>query len=224
MALDRLRRHGNIVAFDIVCETAPPDVGLESMPGRYGHLTCASRDWPTNLMAVSWTSNEGTTFDFKVDVTNSADVISKLIFEVLSNFSCVLVTHHMEWKALVVETALHASGLSFLAGVWQELAADGLCLMSPYTCSLWRARRAHYTSVSRLCETFLRGSIRPIACPPVGQRAELFWLATRGIERALSPSCARGEEPHCYQQVPLAGPRDNGEREYVCRLCGKRSA
>ena len=223
-ALARLRRHGNVVAFDICCDAASPDVGLEMVSGRYGHLTCASRRWPTKLKKIGWTTNAGESINLAVDANNVIDVITKLILDVLQTGSCILVTHHMEWKAFVVERALHEHDLPFLASVWATLAEDGLCLMSPNMCSLRRGGRAHYTAVGRLCETFLDRGEREGARPPSGERAKLFWMIARGVERALLPPCAFDPEAHVYEIVPVTGPRDNGEREYMCTLCGVRRA
>ena len=224
IALARLRRHGNVIAFDICCDAASPDVGLELTSGRYGHLTCASRHWPMRLKKLAWTNSEGESFNFAVDASNVVDVITQLIFMTMHTKSCVLVTHHMEWKAFVVERALHEHGLPFLASVWAKLAEDGLCLMSPNMCSLRHGGRAHYTAVGRLCETFLDHGKRKEARPPSGERAKLFWLIARGVERALLPPCAFDPEAHVYVTTPVTGPRDNGEREYVCTLCGVRRA
>ena len=220
MAASSLNVIGLAVSFDLCCGSSRPDFGLQVTPGRYGHLTCGSTRWPMDVKAISWTSRSG---EYREAVTGDAEIVDEvcqIMFEVLTCPSSVLVTYNMEWKALVIEAKLKDCGLHFLARVWSDLARDGICLMGLRTSGNHGALQTPLTSLATLCRSFLLGASRQQARPDPGKQAKLYWQIANGVACATLPPCARGLAKHNLQEVPVEGPRDNGERDCVCTECG----
>ena len=222
MALQRLCSSRVPICFDICCYSPRPDIGLEVTRGRYGHLASTVNGWPMDLKRLSWTGCGGEYFESAADGANIRDEIVKFILHALTNASSVLVTHHMEWKAHVIEKHLEDAGLRFLATVWAGLAKGGICLMSCSTDGLRPAPNNQFTPLARWRHHFCKAAGGEQDLPQYGQRAKVYSVIAYSIIRATLPACARGLAMHVYEKTPVDGPRDNGECDWVCTECGAR--